>query len=128
MDRLRAHLNTAFPEALIHDYEHMIPFMTNHEGDKHVLAAAVVGRADAIVTWNVHHFPPLACEPFGIVVQTPDAFLCGLHEENPDLMATIVDEQAAHLRNPRLTTQELLAVLSKLVPDFSSRILAAKLD
>jgi hypothetical protein len=37
----------AFPSAMVAAYEHLIPFMTNHPKDRHVLAAAVASEAPA---------------------------------------------------------------------------------
>jgi hypothetical protein len=31
--------------------------MDNHEGDRHVLAAALIAKAHVIVTENLKHFP-----------------------------------------------------------------------
>ena len=36
------------------------------ELDRHLLAAAICGHADAIVTFNLSDFPPAALAPFGI--------------------------------------------------------------
>ncbi|KUO61626.1 MAG: hypothetical protein APF80_11065 [Alphaproteobacteria bacterium BRH_c36] len=43
--------------------------------DHHVLAAAIVARADVIVTFNLKHFPGQYLEKFGIEAQHPDEFL-----------------------------------------------------
>lgn len=43
--------------------------------DKHVLAAALVGKADAIITTNLKHFPSEVCGPLDIEVIHPDRFL-----------------------------------------------------
>ena len=34
--------------------------------DRHVLAAAIVGRCDVIVTQNIQDFPEAALAPYGI--------------------------------------------------------------
>ena len=52
--------------------------------DRHVLAAAIAGRADVIVTKNLKDFPPAALQPHGIEAQHPDTFLIhqrGLSEQ-----------------------------------------------
>jgi predicted nucleic acid-binding protein len=38
--------------------EGLAKVMTNHPGDRHVLAAAVTAKADIIVTSNLKHFKP----------------------------------------------------------------------
>ena len=84
LDRTMYLMRTHFPEALIDGYQDLIPAMHNHEGDRHVLAAAISARADVIVTWNKTHFPHAACDPYGIEVQTPDEFLCDLWQQYPE--------------------------------------------
>ena len=54
--------------------------MTNHPKDRHVLAAAVAGRADTLVTENLKDFPPESAAPLGITVTGQDDFLLGLLE------------------------------------------------
>ena len=54
-----------FPEAWVEGYEDLIPAMTNHEKDRHVLAAAVKTGAEIIVTYNLRDFPgSIACAIF----------------------------------------------------------------
>ena len=55
-----------FPDARVTSYEELINSMTNHPKDRHVLAAAVAGRADILVTENLKDFPPAAVADFGI--------------------------------------------------------------
>ena len=50
--------------------------------DRHVLAAAIVGNADVIVTANLKHFPADALERYGLEVQHPDTFL--IHQRGLD--------------------------------------------
>ena len=87
------------PEAAIAWLE---PAMANEPADRHVLAAAVAAGAAAIVTSNRRHFPATACEPFGIEVIHPDAFLRELHERAPAKIRVALTEQAAALSRPPL--------------------------
>ena len=96
--------------------------MTNDEGDRHVLAAAVRAEGTLVVTWNRPDFPPSACEPYGIEVQDPDEFLCDLWDSDPWRMREVVKEQAGRLRNPPQTVDELLETLSRGVPAFVRRV------
>jgi hypothetical protein len=73
--RIRAMRNT-FEAAIVsaEAIAQLIPAMTNHEADRHVLAAAVASGADAVITANLRHFSPESCEPHGIDVIHPDEF------------------------------------------------------
>ena len=48
---------TYFPDARVTGYAELIGSMINHPKDRHVLAAAVAGRADTLVTENMKDFP-----------------------------------------------------------------------
>jgi len=47
-------------------------------GDRHVLAAAIAGQADTLVTLNLRDFPAWALAPHGINLTPPDAFAVAL--------------------------------------------------
>jgi predicted nucleic acid-binding protein len=53
------------------------------EGDIHVLATAVAGGADAIVTWNRADFPRGVLAAEGVARRDPDGFLWELHSGAP---------------------------------------------
>jgi predicted nucleic acid-binding protein len=59
-------MNQAFPDAAVTGYEAMISDMTNDPKDRHVLAAAIRGGAEVLVTENLRDFPPDAFRPYGI--------------------------------------------------------------
>jgi len=64
-------------DCLVTGYEGLIPaFELPDPDDRHVPAAAIVGRCDVIVTQNLKDFPGTALEPYGMDVQHPDEFLC----------------------------------------------------
>jgi predicted nucleic acid-binding protein len=69
-------MEEAIPDCLVNGYEHLIGGLAlPDQDDRHVLAAAIAGHADAIVTWNQKDFPAEIIDPFGIEVQTPDEFV-----------------------------------------------------
>lgn len=93
--------------------------MTNHEGDRHVLAAAVWGGAQVIVTWNLDHFPAASRKPYGIELQTPDEFACHTWSLAPHIVADVLKEQALALKDPPMRLEQLLKVLARSLPKFA---------
>ena len=126
MERLVGTMERAFPDAMVTGHETLIPGMANDPKDRHVLAAAVRGRADVIVTSNVTDFPPKACEPYDVAVQTPDEFLRYQWEiGDPDFLLAVFEDWASHLKNPPLALEELLKRLARVVPNFGETVLGA---
>lgn len=122
IDHRIAEMRQHFPEAAIEGYEALIPAMTNAEHDRHILAAAVRAHAAVIVTENIRHFPPGACSPYDIDVQTTDDFLCHLWHLKPKKMASLLRQQAADLGNPKMTVVDIIAKLQKRVPKFADTV------
>jgi len=116
--RLLTTLRTVFPEAMVVGYEGLISSMRNNEKDRHVLAAAVKGGAEVIVTYNLQDFDAAALDPLGIEAQGPDEFLSNLFDLYPEGMVALLHEQAVQLRNPPLAFTELLDELSQTLPEF----------
>ncbi|MFC4148592.1 putative toxin-antitoxin system toxin component, PIN family [Micromonospora mangrovi] len=116
LDTMFTCMNAAFNDALVTGYEPLVEGMTNDMGDRHVLAAAVAGRADVIVTNNVKHFPQAAVGPLNIEVLRPDRFLCLQYDLAPAPVVEIIkrqsDETGRAAGKPRLSVEELLEVLS----------------
>jgi predicted nucleic acid-binding protein len=119
---LKDAIKRAFPSACVYDYASLIPSMTNHEKDRHVLAAAVKVGAQVIVTKNLKDFPIQSLEPFDIEAQSPDDFLRHLHSFDSDVVARNLVEQAADLRNPSKTVPELLDILAQHAPVFTNLV------
>lgn len=117
--RLRSAMTRAFPEALVAGYEPLVSAMTNDLKDRHVAAAAVKSGAQVIVTNNLKDFQSL---PEGVEAQSADEFLLNLFDLTPDDMAELVRTQAAALKNPPRSLEELLTGLGKMVPAFSMAI------
>jgi hypothetical protein len=68
-------LREHFGDWEIAGYEGLISAMTCEAKDRHVLAAAVRGGVNQIVSANVKDFPPASLVPYGIDVVKPDDFL-----------------------------------------------------
>jgi predicted nucleic acid-binding protein len=64
--------------------------------DRHVLAAAITGEAEAIITFNLKDFPGRALARYDMRAIHPDAFLWSLYSDQPDSVAQVI--HAAHAR------------------------------
>jgi predicted nucleic acid-binding protein len=117
--RLRAAMVSAFPEAMVVGHEQLIAAMQNDEKDRHVVAAAVKAGAQVIVTSNLRDFRPL---PEGIEAQSPDHFLCNVFDLSPDEVLELLEDQAAALKRPARTFEDVLTGLAKTVPRFAATV------
>jgi PIN domain len=96
--RTRDIMNRVLPQADVRSYEHRIVGLTLPDsGDHHVLAAAIETGAEAIVTFNLRHFPAEYLAPLGLVAKHPDAFLCDLYAADPEAVAAAVDAARVNL-------------------------------
>jgi len=112
-------LRRYFPEAWVEGYEDLIPAMTNHEKDRHVLAAAVKTGAEIIVTYNLRDFPDSSLAPYSIIAQGPSSFLTNLHDMDPPAVMQTLEEQAEAIGRP---LSYLLSRLRINVPGFVATI------
>jgi hypothetical protein len=73
--RLLGQMNTTFPDALVPEWEPLVEAIQLPDpNDRHVVAAALAGRAEVIVTDNLADFPP-ASLPAPLTRQSLDDFL-----------------------------------------------------
>lgn len=73
--------------------------------DVHVLAAAIAGHADCIVTTNLRDFPHEALAPFGIEAIHPDDFLVAQLDLDQLAVLTAFKNQRMRLRKPEMTPE-----------------------
>ncbi|MDF1857135.1 RSP_2648 family PIN domain-containing protein [Pseudooceanicola sp.] len=86
----------AWPEAeIILPAEAERRFWLPDPADVHVLAAAVRGSADAIVTMNARDFPRNILAEEGLSRADPDSFLLGFHAASPELVGAVADRVLA---------------------------------
>lgn len=100
-------IKTNFPEAMVEVPESLVEAMTNDPGDRHVVAAAIVAKAEVIVTTNLDDFPVKSLAPYEIEAWHPDDFLIYLDEQHPGAMIKIIWEQSNALKVPRSVPETL---------------------
>src|SRR5258708_764912 len=109
-------LRTHFGEAWVENYEQLIASCTNHEKDRHVLAAAIRCNAEMIVTYNLRHFSELDLASWDIAAVHPDDFLIDLFLQDSDLITHTLREQAEEIgKNLKAQLKVLNAGLPKFV-------------
>ena len=107
-------MNAAFPDAEVHSFEELIDLLELPDlGDRHVLAAAIKCKADAIITFNTKDFPKENLDQYNIAVYTPDEFVYFLNELNPSIVKQAFENQLASLKSPPVSREKLISILEK---------------
>lgn len=75
-------------------------------GDTHVLAAAIAGHADCIVTLNRRDFPPEMVEPYGIEIVDPDRFIVNQWDLSQYEAIAALKGMRARWRRPDTTPED----------------------
>lgn len=109
LDRTRQLMNNAVRDCLVEGYEPLIEALSLPDpDDRHILAAAIRCGAQVIVTFNLKDFPQSALEPFGIEAKHPDEFMLDLIDLAPGQVYAAVESQAAAMKNPPTSVEELM--------------------
>lgn len=107
-------VNLAVPDCLVEDYEFLIEYLVLPDADdRHVLAAAIVGHADSIVTSNLKDFPGKVMAQYGIEAQHPDDFIMNQLELRPFEALEVFKRVRAKRRNPACSASELIDMVEK---------------
>ncbi len=94
--------------------------------DIHVLAAAVVGSCDGIVTANAKDFPGNLLAEEGLFRADPDGFLIRLYDEAPDQVRGVGDSVLAEARRLSGEDWTMRALMKKArLPRLGKRLAAA---
>lgn len=102
-----------FPGSMVTEYQALIPAMTNDIKDRHVLAAAVRGGAELIVTENVSDFPASATKPYDIDVVNQDHFLLDQLDLSSSGVARALERQVSRYRRVPRTVEDLVIALGR---------------
>jgi len=107
-------VNQAVPDCLVENYASLIESLVLPDpGDRHVLAAAIAGHADAIVTANLKDFPETVLAQHGIEAQHPDDFVMNQLELRPFEALEVIKRVRARMRHPARSAVELIELLEK---------------
>ncbi|AKJ69402.1 hypothetical protein PATSB16_37100 [Pandoraea thiooxydans] len=91
------------------------PLVASYElpdpNDRHVLAAAVAGHVDCIVTENLRDFPSTTVDAYGIEVVSPDRFIINQWDLDPLATMTAFKRMRARWKSPRATPENFARAL-----------------
>ena len=127
LERTRDLMNSKVRDCLVTDYESRIETLRPPDpDDRHILAAAIVGKCDMTVTQNLRHFPEESLSPHKIEAQHPDEFLRNQLDLAPGLFCSAVRKVRLRLQAPPyylaiLTRQGLVGTAAEL-QEFSELI------
>jgi hypothetical protein len=114
LERTRDLMDKAVRDALITDYEPLIPSLDLPDtDDRHVLAAAIIGRCDVIITQNLQDFPEITLSSYGIEAQHPDDFLASHLELSPGRFCIAVRKVRTRLKNPTYSVEDYMSTLTQ---------------
>lgn len=113
-DPPKAVMNASVPDCLVTNYEKLITSIElTDPDDRHVVAAAIVVHAEAIVIFNTKDFPPAVLQPYGIEVQHPDEFLMNQLQLQKMPALSAVKKMRVRWTNPERPALALIAAFKK---------------
>ncbi|MDG1737712.1 MAG: PIN domain-containing protein [Paracoccaceae bacterium] len=109
-----AMVKATFPAASVTDYQGLEPRLwLPDEGDIHVLAAAIRGSADGIVTMNAKDFPRNILAEEGLSRNDPDALLLGFYNQSPEALESVAHSVNSEANRLSGKAWELRALMKK---------------
>jgi len=112
LERTRDLMNAHTRDALVTGFEDLIEALTLPDpDDRHVLAAAITGRADLIVTANLKDFPADVMGRWGLEAQHPDEFLTQRFHSAQPVFLEAMKTVRLRLKNPPRSVEEYLHTL-----------------
>jgi predicted nucleic acid-binding protein len=111
-------MNKAIPDALIDSYQDYISdLFLPDPNDRHVLAAAIKVKAEAIITLNLSDFPMSILSSYKIKAIHPDLWLSRVLKRSSTKFREALIEQQQALKNPPCSIEEVLIALEVIIPN-----------
>jgi predicted nucleic acid-binding protein len=122
-------MNAAVRDCRITGYENLVGALDLPDpNDRHVLAAAIKGKADAIVTFNLSDFPEDNLASNGIEALHPDDFLINQLDMEQGLVLQAIHTQRVSLTKMPISADELISSLEHLgLPQTAARLSPMKM-
>jgi len=124
LERTKELMTAAVPNCLVQGHESLIASLELPDpDDRHVLAAAIHCKADAIITFNLGDFPPQRLAQFDLEAQHPDEFI--VHQLGLNTAAVIIAAQQCRARltsPPRSALQYLATLQAQALPQTVDRL------
>lgn len=112
LNRVKELMNSRIRGALITGHEPLIQAIQLPDpDDRHVAAAAIHTRAEAIITFNLKDFPDEALEPYRLKAIHPDEFIADLMDINTSLVVEAARQHRKELKKPPFTADQYLDLL-----------------
>ena len=83
-------------------------------GDTHVLAAAIAGHADCIVTANLKDFPRELVNPYGIEIVDPDRFIINQWDLDPIQAIAAFKSMRARWKRPETSPEDFAVAFDRV--------------
>lgn len=83
-------------------------------GDTHVLAAAIAGHADCIVTANLKDFPSELIDPYGIEIVDPDRFIINQWDLDPIQAIAAFKSMRARWKRPETSPEDFAVAFDRV--------------
>ena len=107
-------MDQAARDALVTGYQALIPLLELPDpDDRHVLAVAIVGRCDVIVTRNLKDFPVATLTHYGVETQYPDTFLSHHLSLFPSQFCSAIRLVCTRRKNPPYSVEDYLNILTR---------------
>ena len=112
LKNLRQVMDLAVPDCLVTGFESIIPSLNLPDpGDQHVLAAAIIAKANIIITVNLKDFPTDTLSNYSIKAQHPDNFIADLLNLEPRRVIAAIQTIQSRLKNPSVGFDDYMEVL-----------------
>lgn len=112
--RTRDLMNSHVRDALVTEHHDLIDTLDLPDpNDRHVLAAAIHGSANTIVTFNLRDFPEAELSKYNITAQHPDDFIAQYLNIASGIICSVIKKLRSTLKHPPIDSKRYLEIIRK---------------